>query len=59
MKMEDYSLNCFAIAGLSPADTFHTHSTLYLSLVLLTLMGLLTPGDRNEGQTVYRVEFKL
>lgn len=59
MKMEDYSLNCFAIAGLNPGDTFHTRSTLYLWLVLLTLMGLLTPGDRSEGQTVYRAEFKL
>lgn len=31
MKMEDYSLNCFAITGLNPADTFlHALNFIYM-----------------------------
>lgn len=59
MKMEDYSLNCFAIAGLNLADTFHMHLTLHTWLVLLTCMVLFIHVDMSIYLGVYRSEFKL
>lgn len=57
--MEDYSLNCFAIAGLNLADTFQTRLTLRTWLALLTCMVLLTHVDISIHLSVYRSEFKL